>query len=168
MALRLSEGLGLSALCTLVEHIWAFLVIALAIRESDGLIAVPFVKPPSSRVLLECVELNRVRQCAMRVLQQSGSNAPSVPARQHVELIDPSHRRFLCCGEYGDDGAIFFPDHDSVGWKEMISNPPAYFVFRMRGWRERKECASGFDQDRGDGFGVLFSAGGANHVESEA
>ena len=104
----------------------------------------------------------------MCVLQQTGSNAPSVPAGQDVELIDPTYRGFLCCGEYGDDGSIFFPDHDSVGSKEMILNPLAYFVFRMRGRRERKECASGLDQDRGDGFEVFFSASGANYVESEA
>ena len=61
MALRLSEGLGLSALFAYVEHIRAFLFVALAVCELDSLVAVALVEAPSPSVLLECVEVNWVR-----------------------------------------------------------------------------------------------------------
>ena len=54
-------GRGLSASCAHVEHIGALLFVVLAIREPDSLVAVAFVEAPSSGVLLECVQVNRLR-----------------------------------------------------------------------------------------------------------
>ena len=53
LALRLSEGLGISLGAKFVEYIWALLLVILPVRECNNPVAMTLIEPSGSGVLLE-------------------------------------------------------------------------------------------------------------------
>jgi hypothetical protein len=104
----------------------------------------------------------------MGVLEQPGSDTFPIPARQDVELINPTSSRFFACGEYCDNRTFFLPQRNLVGVQQNLQNPLPDIRFGMRGRREWKERPPRLNQNRCDGLSVFFGAGRANHVDSEA
>ncbi len=116
-------SLGACQAITHIENVRAFLFVAEAVCERDGLVAVPLVEAPCTQVLLEGIQVDRLRKLAVCMRQQFGTNALASPARQNKELINPTLQVLNGRGDDADNLAALVPDDNPTARQKMITYP---------------------------------------------